>query len=213
MWLATSMRSSWAVGEVRVTTVVAAVEPVATTKSLPYTLRLDRTRLSSGLAAAVLLAAATARQAAILAWAATLLRVAATAHLTRKPVKVEQMAAVEVRPEGHRHLVAPVWAALAITVATLAQPRLALVVVAVLVAWVLWEVLHPVATVVQACFPASQDQASVAQGAAQDRVQRVSLPELTAVAHPVLSTVRRIPEAVLRVAVNRLTVATVAAVS
>jgi hypothetical protein len=88
---------------------------------------------------------------------------------------------------------------------------LAPVVVAVLAALARSEVLHPAVTAAQACRPASQDQASVAQGAAQDRVQRVSLPELTVVAHPVLSTVRRIPEAVLRVAVNRLTVATAAA--
>ena len=93
---------------VRVTTVVQAVEPVATTIWVPSILRLARIRLSSGLAAAVVLEAATARQATILAWAVTSLRVEATADLTRSPVKMEQVAAVEVLPDQQRHLVAPV---------------------------------------------------------------------------------------------------------
>jgi hypothetical protein len=99
---------SWVAVAVRVTTVVVAVEPVATTKSLPYILRLDRRPLLSGLAATVLLAAVTAQPAIILALAVTSLRAVGTAHLTRRPVKVEQTVAAVVLPEGHRHLVAPV---------------------------------------------------------------------------------------------------------
>jgi hypothetical protein len=99
------------------------------------------------------------------------------------------------------------------TVATLAPPRLALVVVAVLVAWVLWGVLLPAATVVQACRPALQDQVWVVRVVAQVQVRLELLPEQTAAVRPVLSTVRLILAAVLRVAVSRLMVATAAAVS
>lgn len=82
-----------------------------------------------------------------------------------------------------------------------------------LVAWVLWEVLRPAATVVQACRPVSQDQVWVVRVAARVQAQRGLLPEQTAVAHRVLSTVRLILAAVLRVAVSRWMVAAVAAVS